>query len=83
MPIVAGPAATAATGTSATLNGSVNPNGDSTDAFFQYSTDPTLKSGVITVPASSGLTGSNPVPVERGPHGPHAQYDLFLPTRRD
>ncbi len=67
--IIAPPAATTqaatdvVTPTTATLNGSVNPNGASTNASFQYSTDPTLGSGVVTVSAATGLTGTSPVPV--------------------
>ena len=41
-PIVITNAATAVTATSATLNGSVNPNGRSTTAWFEWGTSPTL-----------------------------------------
>jgi hypothetical protein len=52
-------AATAITSMGATLNGSVNPNGSSTDTYFQYSTDPSLSANVATTLAGmAGQTGS-------------------------
>ncbi len=52
-------AATAITSMGATLNGSVNPNGSSTDTYFQYSTDPSLSANVVTTLAGlAGQTGS-------------------------
>ena len=52
-------AATAITSIGATLNGSVNPNGSSTDTYFQYSTDPSLSANVVTTLAGlAGQTGS-------------------------
>ena len=61
-------AATNVASTAATLNGSVNPNGSSTDTFFQYSTDPSLPANVVTTLAgtagqigSADGTGSRPV----------------------
>jgi DNA-binding beta-propeller fold protein YncE len=51
--------ATAITSTTATLNGSVNPNGSSTDASFLYSTNSTLALHVVTTLAgTAGQTGS-------------------------
>ncbi len=51
--------ATVITSTTATLNGSVNPNGNSTVALFQYSTNPTLPPNVVTTLAgTAGVTGS-------------------------
>ncbi len=57
-PTVTTQAASAITSTGATLNGSVNPNGSSTDTFFQYSTDPALSPNVVTTLAG-GTEGSN------------------------
>ncbi len=52
-------AATNVASTAATLNGSVNPNGSSTDTFFQYSTDPSLPANVVTTLAgTAGQIGS-------------------------
>ncbi len=51
-------AATSITNIGATLNGTVNPNGTSTDAAFQYSTDPNLAPNVVTTFAGSGTAGS-------------------------
>jgi len=56
-PTVTTLAATAVTTTAATLNASVNPEGSSTDTFFQYSTDPTLPANVVTTLA--GLAGQH------------------------
>src|SRR5262249_41655494 len=42
-----------------TLNGTVNPNGNSTTVTFVYGTDPLLMSGTTTVTADSGLTGTS------------------------
>src|SRR4029077_9301447 len=47
---------TAVTPTTATLDATVNPNGSTTDTFFQYSTDPNLKYNVTTL-AGSGNPG--------------------------
>ena len=42
----------------ATLNGSVNPNGSSTDTYFLYSTDSTLSANVVaTLAGMAGQTG--------------------------
>jgi sugar lactone lactonase YvrE len=51
--------ATAVTGTAATLNGSVNPNGSSsTSTFFQYSTDPNAApNDVTTIAGTAGMKG--------------------------
>ena len=52
-------AATNVASTAATLNGSVNPNGSSTDTLFQFSTDPTLPANIVTTLAGSpGQRGS-------------------------
>ena len=51
------------TGGETTLNGSVNPGGNSTDTFLQYSTDPTLPANVVTTLAGSpGHYGSAMAP---------------------
>ncbi len=52
-------AATSVTATGATLNGTVNPNGISTDTFFQYSTNPGLTPNVSsTYAGTAGTPGS-------------------------
>src|SRR5208337_2055469 len=52
-------AASAISSTGATLSGSINPNGSSTDTLFQYSTDPSLPANVVTTLAgTAGQTGS-------------------------
>ncbi len=52
-------AATNVASTAAALNGSVNPNGSSTDTLFQYSTDRTLPANVVTTLAgTAGQIGS-------------------------
>ena len=58
-------AATAVTGTTATLNGTVNPQGSATTAQFIYGTDSTLTTGTTTipVPALTIGTGTADVPV--------------------
>jgi hypothetical protein len=66
VPVVVTTAATNLTTSSATLNGTVNPNGLSTTAFFEWGTSPTLTtfnttlgtavgSGTTAVPASAAL----------------------------
>jgi sugar lactone lactonase YvrE len=52
-PAVTTLAASDVTATSATLSGSVNPNGMSTDTVFQVSTDPTLPANVVTTLAGA------------------------------
>ena len=47
LPTATTQAATNFRSTGATLNGTVNPNSTSTDASFQYSTDPTLAPNVV------------------------------------
>jgi len=51
-------AATSITATAALLNGTVNPNGVSTDAWFEWGTDPTLATFTTTAvqPLGSGTT---------------------------
>lgn len=51
-------AATNATSTSATLNGTLNPNGAVTAASFEWGTSPTL-AGATTVSAGSTTTGTS------------------------
>ena len=61
----------------ATLLGSVNPNGDATNAFFQYSsTSPTLASGVTTTANQAIGSGTSAVAVTQGITGlsPHTTY---------
>ncbi|MBI1804777.1 MAG: T9SS type A sorting domain-containing protein [Ignavibacteria bacterium] len=68
LPTVTTTAATSVTSTAATLNGTVNPNGAATNAWFEWGTSSTLAtytsttsqsigSGTSTVSVSSGLTG--------------------------
>ncbi|HQZ15224.1 MAG TPA: Calx-beta domain-containing protein, partial [Vicinamibacteria bacterium] len=59
-PTVTTDPATAVTDTEATWNGTVNPNGLATDAYFEYGLDTTY--GSATTPSSAG-SGSVPVPV--------------------
>ena len=54
--------ATSVTQSSATLNGTVNPNGQSTTYYFRYGT--TTAYGVQTTPASAG-SGTTPVAIHR------------------
>jgi hypothetical protein len=59
-PLVGTAAATAVTTTQATLNGTVNPEGSTATARFQYSTDPTF---TPTVATTIGSGFSNPTGV--------------------
>jgi uncharacterized repeat protein (TIGR02543 family) len=65
-PTVTTSAATSVTSTTATVNGTVNPNGSSTTAYFQYGTtisygsttaSQSMGSGTSAVAASANLTG--------------------------
>ncbi len=51
-------AATSVAGTTATLNGTVNPEGSATTAQFIYGTDSTLTTGTTTVPIPALTVGS-------------------------
>src|SRR5208282_2899052 len=62
-PIAVTQAATGVTGTTATLNGSVNPQGSATTVSFVYGTDPTLTTGTITTAAVPIGGGTSAVPV--------------------
>jgi hypothetical protein len=55
-PIVSTLAATSVTGTSATLNGTVNPNGISTTYYFQYGTTTSYGSTTTSTSAGSGTS---------------------------
>jgi lysophospholipase L1-like esterase len=62
-PAVTTGAASAVTLTGATLNGTVNPNGAVTNAWFEYGEDPTL--AVFTATDNQGLAaGRDPVAIE-------------------
>jgi hypothetical protein len=61
-PTVATNAATSITTNSATLNGTVNPNEVATDAHFEYGTDSTLTSPILTPPQAIGA-GTTSVPI--------------------
>jgi len=54
--------ASSVTTTAATLNGSVNPNGAATDAWFEYGTD-SLLSSYYSTPSQSVGSGSTSLPV--------------------
>ena len=56
-------AATGITGTAATLNGSVNPEGSATSVSFVYGTDPQLASGTTPTTAQSIGSGTSAVAV--------------------
>ncbi len=56
-------AATGITGTAATLNGSVNPEGIATSVSFVYGTNPQLASGTTTTAAQSIGSGTSAVAV--------------------
>jgi hypothetical protein len=60
-PTVTTNTATNVSSTSATLNGTVNPNGLSTTVKFQYGTTPSYGNEVVATP--SPVTGTSPVPV--------------------
>lgn len=62
-PTVTTSAASGVGSTTATLNGTVNPNGAATDAFFQYSTVSDLSSGVTTTANQPIGSGTSPVAV--------------------
>ena len=63
LPTVTTNAATAVSTTGVTLNASVNPQGSSTVARFQYSTDPSFPDTVVKV-IGSGFDGPNGVAVD-------------------
>ena len=57
-PTVVTSEATSITSSGATLNGTVNPNGLATDAYFEWGTDPTLASNFTTSTQAMGSGGS-------------------------
>ncbi len=68
-PTVASAAATSISPTSATLNGTVNPNGQATGYYFEYGTtaaygfqtaSASAGAGIANVPATSSVTGLQP-----------------------
>jgi sugar lactone lactonase YvrE len=61
--VVTGAAVIASSGTGATLNGTVNPQGSTTAARFQYSTDPTFTPTVATY-IGSGFSAPRGVAVD-------------------
>jgi hypothetical protein len=67
-PTVTTAPATEVTTDGATLNGSVNPNGSATQAWFEYGTSPSLSSFSSTSEESVG-SGSAAVPVDAGLSG--------------
>lgn len=62
-PLIATLAATSVTGISATLNGTVNPNGFATDYYFAWGTTTSYGNVTSTVSAGSGATD---IPVNAG-----------------
>ncbi len=62
LPIVTTEAATAITGTGATLNASVNPNGSPATVFFQWGPTTNYGSNTTSVVLSTNLASSNAVP---------------------
>ena len=60
-------AATGVTTTTATLNGSVNPQGSATTVTFVYGTDPTLTTGTTTTTAQAIGSGTSAVAGDRTP----------------
>jgi hypothetical protein len=58
-PSVVTTAATAVTGTGATLNGTINPNGLATTYYFEYGTSITYGTTTPTAPAGNGTTNTN------------------------
>lgn len=61
---------------SVTLNGTVNPNGVSTEAWFEWGLDPTLATSTETVPHTylGPLTSSQPVSYPLSGLDPHVPY---------
>ena len=53
--------ASSITSNSATLSGSVNPNGLDTEVWFRYGTDPTLSSNVLSTPEQDQGAGTGTV----------------------
>ena len=78
-------AATSVTGTTATLNGTVNPEGFFTTADFVYGTSPTLTTGTTTIPIPPLTVGSGTTRrgVDRAAQRSAAEHDLLLPGRGD
>lgn len=54
--------ANSVTSTSATLNGTVNPNGLDTQVWFRYGPDPALSTGVLTTPMHDVPSGTSTAP---------------------
>jgi phosphodiesterase/alkaline phosphatase D-like protein len=93
LPTVATGAASAVTSSSATMNGSVNPNGSSATAWFEWGTSSTLStftsttaqsvgSGTTAVSFSANLTGLTPNTTyycrAAGQNGAGTQKDVIL-----
>ncbi len=76
LPTVTTSTATSITSTSATLNGSVNPNGQSTTVTFQYGTTTSYGSTVTATP--SPVTGTSAVSVSAAITGlsPNTMYNF-------
>jgi hypothetical protein len=58
-----------ATAFKATLQGRVNPGGTRTDAWFEYSTDPTLVTGITSTPPQDMADGTSVVDFEQALKG--------------
>ena len=76
-PAAATGTATIITTTGATFNGTVNPNGFSTDAWFEYGTDPLLASYTETSHQAKG-SGTTDQPVSATPIAPLASWNTYF-----
>jgi DNA-binding beta-propeller fold protein YncE len=63
LPIVTTTAATSITATGAALNGTVNPNGGTASAAFEYSTNASLAPNGVTTFAGTGSAGRFSIPI--------------------
>lgn len=75
-------AATAVTASSATLNGTVNPEGAAATAFFQYSTSSDFSFGVTTIAGQSVGSGTSAVSVSQSVSGLLAHTTYYFRTGR-
>lgn len=75
-------AATSVTSSSATLNGTVNPEGSAAAAFFQYSTVSDLSFGVTTTAGQAVGSGTSAVSVSHSVSGLLAHTTYYFRTVR-
>jgi hypothetical protein len=76
LPTVTTLAATAVTGTSATLNASVFPNGSAATVYFDWGTNTSYGSNTSTVVVSTNLGGTNNVQITLNGLQPNTTYDF-------